>query len=134
MHMKTHFSSISSYRDLSLSDFLKLASLIYIARVLRELCHPQRSRNIYKAHIYRITLSDTKVVKVQGRITTACVSRITLSDTKVLKIKDDLTQANKDSTVKIKVDLSLMIYRQTLKIVSWYGIWNSVDFSQRQSS
>ena len=30
MHMKTHFSSISSYRDLSLSDFIKLASLIYI--------------------------------------------------------------------------------------------------------
>ena len=30
MHMKTHFSSISSYCDLSLSNFLKLASLIYI--------------------------------------------------------------------------------------------------------
>ena len=30
MHMKTHFSAISSYRDLSLSDFLKLASLMCI--------------------------------------------------------------------------------------------------------
>ena len=30
MHMKTHFSSISSYRDLSISDFLKQASLTYI--------------------------------------------------------------------------------------------------------
>ena len=30
MHMKTHFSSISAYRNLSLSDFLKLASLMYI--------------------------------------------------------------------------------------------------------
>ena len=31
MHMKTHFSSISSYRDLSWSNFLKLASLVFIA-------------------------------------------------------------------------------------------------------
>ena len=28
--MKTNFSSISSYRDLSISDFLKLASLMYM--------------------------------------------------------------------------------------------------------
>ena len=33
MHMKTHFSSISSYRDLSLSDFLELASLMCISHI-----------------------------------------------------------------------------------------------------
>ena len=30
MHMKTHFSSISTYRDLSICDFIFLATLIYI--------------------------------------------------------------------------------------------------------
>ena len=30
MHMKTHFSSISSYRDLSLCEFFQWTTLIYI--------------------------------------------------------------------------------------------------------
>ena len=40
MDMKTHFSSISSYRDLSISDFLKSASLIctsYVRRIQKGL-------------------------------------------------------------------------------------------------
>ena len=35
MHMKTHFSSISTYRDLSLCNFFFSATLIYISGLLK---------------------------------------------------------------------------------------------------
>ena len=62
MHMKTHFSSISSYCDLSLSDFLKLASLMYNTYVYgeraRDECHKGTLNLVQKEKLFSVIIHD----------------------------------------------------------------------------